>query len=167
MTSVAGGRHSGASQTIQVKTQSPPLEEAHLSGTYHVTYTVTSSSLSNTHPGQISHYTWSLKASCRQGACGGKWIEKFRDGAHAVGHYHPTAGGSYLAEMKNQSLGFCGSVNDMKDSSSLRIRLTKAGMKDGKWTALVFTGTLREYFPGENGCASSYFQAQIDGKRGK
>jgi hypothetical protein len=160
---VVDDAHTADSDDASVRTPTPPVSAARLTGLLPVRYTVTSSTLSNTHPGSLSRYFWKLTPGCHEGRCGGKWHVGFKSGGGADGTFSPAAGGIYLGQMKNQGLGTCGSLDDHLDSSSFRIRVLKAGVRNNQWVVLAFSGTIRQYYPAENGCISSSYQATVDG----
>jgi hypothetical protein len=77
------GRRTGPTSTIEVRTPSPPLEEAQLTGSYRVRETVRSSTnlaavegIENPRPGRSVVNTWSFAALCEEqaGACATRWF---------------------------------------------------------------------------------------------
>jgi len=160
------GSDTADSSSITVRTKTPPLAAALLSGDWTVTYTVISSSLSNAHPGQpLRPYTWTFAPSCRDKAtCGGVWTIHFNDLSNAVGKF-THLNGHYLGSMNKVPLGICGSTNDKLDSATATIKVIRAAIIAGHWQADRFSGELQEYLPAENGCIASFLKSRLDGIR--
>lgn len=77
------GRRTGPTSTIEVRTPTPPLEEAQLTGSYRVRETVRSSmnlaaveGIENPRPGSSAMNAWSFVALCEEqaGACATRWF---------------------------------------------------------------------------------------------
>jgi hypothetical protein len=151
-----------ASRVLSATTVTPPTWRGRLQGSYTVTYTVSSSSLTGAHPGQpLRNYTWTFDPGCGSGPCGGKWTIEFGDGSHAAGHIQLRAQ-SYVGGMTSQPLGTCGSTTT-EASATLSLRITKSAPRFGEWRVVTFTGTIREYFPAGNGCVAGFLNATVTG----
>jgi hypothetical protein len=164
-----GSLESSASSPLVGRTTPAPLSDARLDGEYRVIYTVTSSGLFNQHPGQALRYFWSFESRCSSGSCGGKWRVSFSHSSPANGRFQSIPGG-FLGTMTNQSFSFCGPKEtpgnaSHKDSATMRVRTIKAGLRDGEWEVLAFSGTLRVYDAANGFCSATTFQAQLDAQR--
>lgn len=150
------------SKNFSVKTPVPSLDRARLQGSLRITYTVTSSNLSNAHPGEpLGTYTWEFTPECPDRPCGGSWTINLKGGP-AIGKFFYKPSG-YTGKMSGVSLGSCGGVSNVNDSATLDIQVVKARVVAGVWLATSVEGSYREYFPPRSGCSEGFLRATVSG----
>lgn len=157
--------HSAFSEPLSARTDVPPLAVSRLGGSWRVAYTVTSSNLSNQHPGTAISFFWKIKPRCATGPCSASLSIPLKD-ADPAGGVLRRHGVKYEGRILNASLGFCGNTSDPYDDSAvINIQVTKAATREGEWRALRFEGTFREYFPPRPslGCTSAFLEADVSG----
>jgi hypothetical protein len=135
---------------------------ARLGGTYRVLYSVTATNLNNTHPGQSLHSLWIVVPRCGHGACNAALKIPLKTG-DASGKL-VKAGPTFHGGLTDASLGTCGnSDNPPQDSAVIHLRVIRAALREGAWTAVRFEGTFREYFPPRGFCGAGFMEADVHG----
>jgi hypothetical protein len=159
-----GARESDPSTSIDVETATPPLTEARLEGDWKVLYDVTGSNLSNAQPGIRLSFDWMIDPACESGACSALFRIPLEQGA--VDGRLARHGARYDGTIENASLGNCGARPDPpNDSAVISLKVTRATLRNGGWTAVRFEGSFQEHFPPRLGCSQGFLEADLKGIR--
>lgn len=164
------GQRSVPSSAVKVRTLAPPLTAARLSGSFRVSIVLTSESgFTERAVGDRYTETWYFDPRCAAGACTtrlqnydagtipGLWTGWTVKLARSGAHYSGTA---------KANLSTCMGL-PVSDTVVVTLHVTRAGMVDGQWTALAWTGTYKDTAPytsmGLQYCPSASFTASVRG----
>ena len=161
---VVRGNDHGPASTVEVRTPTPPLQEAQLTGSFRVRERVRSArkvssveEIDNPRPGSSTVNDWSFTAVCSvdAGACPTRWFT--RGPLHNDGRRYD---GTFRGEPAT-----CGDGTRTATTTQMHLEVLSARTIQGRWQVDRFRGTLRVTFacPGEGRSAALL---QVDGRAG-
>lgn len=160
---VQGDRRSAPTAVQRIYTRTPAIAAARLAGTFRTTTTVTKSGGGNVTVGTKMSDTWLFKPTCASGPC-----TAVLSGALGGGEFTPHSftmtlkhsGGVYTGTTRAH-ITHCSTTN-VRDTLTVRVRVTKAAVVDGKWTATTVVGSLVEDSPYTTSGPTTYCPAQTN-----
>jgi hypothetical protein len=158
-----GGASSGPTSEVSVRTPTPPLEEAQLTGDFRVRETVRSATnlssvegIENPRPGSTTTNTWSFDAACaaQAGACPTDWFTWGPLQDHGT-HYD----GTFRARPAT-----CSGGRTAPTTMEMHLVISHARAVDGRWVADRFRGSMRVSFscPGGHSAGALTLDGRAD-----
>ncbi|MHB1434003.1 MAG: fibronectin type III domain-containing protein, partial [Streptosporangiaceae bacterium] len=152
VSSARGDQRSPASAPVVVRTVTPPVSAARLSGSWDVNLKIVSRSQGgNPAVGTVLPTTWQLRPVCPSGPCAVILSGNIGGGAYTP-HYFTVrlnrSGGRYTG-IVTAHISHCGIAPEVevRNRLTIRLRVTGAGVAGQGWRATSMAGTLSMYSP--------------------
>jgi hypothetical protein len=139
-----------------VKPKPLALGKARLQGTFDVRYRVTSTHSFDEKVGSTGHFTWGLRARCKNGACPARLTMQ------SAGSFVLARSGAAYHGTGNARLTTC-LMSPVWGPTDVRIAVKKAAWIGGKWLATRWGGTLSHSWTSHGLCMGGSFTATIVG----
>lgn len=140
VTALWGQRPSDTPATLTVRTLTPSLSSARLTGSWTVKHKMTKSSGTWPKVGRTWETYWDFTPSCATGACKTAVSSQIQSGDTSVKVTLARSGTSYTGSKRVQ-YSRC-RTRRLTDTVTVRLKVTKAAMMEDQWVATAFTGTL-------------------------
>ena len=138
-------RTSEASDVMSVKTDKPSLSAARLSGSWPIRVKMTQSGGGWPKVGKKWDVEWQFTPKCNSGPCNLTTKVQIHDYDTPFKVTLTRKGAEYSGSIKMKYSYCVGKL--VKDTITIRVRVTKAGLVDSEWVATGLSGTLRVRTP--------------------
>ncbi len=155
-----------STEPISVRTGTPTLASARLSGTWTVVTSIVRSGGGSVSVGDRFTDTWRFRPTCRDGACDVRVIGAIGGSSYTAHTFRMDlergAGGVYTGST-TAHLTHCGAFPnqiDVRNTVQVRVTIRKGRLQDGTWSASRWQGTMTVTSPYVQATPTTYCPAQ-------